>query len=1075
MKKKIYTISTSHLDTSWLWTQKETVKDYLPRTLKENFELFEKYPEYKFNFEGSYRYGLIEEYYPEDFEKLKHYINLGRWNPTGSCVENGDTNIPSPEALIRNILYGNAYFKEKFNKITNDIFLPDCFGFGRALPQIMAHSGLIGFSTQKLSWGASINPPFEFGKWKGLDGSFVYTSLKPGNYSTIFKEIRSKDTLEKIKINESTSNIPFTMLYYGTGDRGGSPHPQSMDVLLKEMKENNNQEAEIVCGSMVEFFNDLKGLDEKQGNLGEFDKEFLMTTHGVGSYTSRTASKRLNKRCENLLDISEKANSLASILGCKSYPEEQINFAWMRVLEHHFHDDITGTSFMECYKKNWNDYFLALNIARGEYTSSIASIERNFDTSKLHNPILVFNPNQDETTSTISLNLDIDARMIKVVDLESLEYPAIYQNGKVEFSATISGNTLKVFDIVPSDKEYTNSSLIVKNNLIENERYKVLLDTDYNISSIYDKRYQIELLKEPIRYNLSRDYDSIQWPAWEIKYSDNIRKPYGYFKEGTIKILEDSPLKVALEISRTFNKSTLKTIISLLKDSDRIDVYNELLWHEDTTNLKVSFPLSISSDHASYDIGIAKYDRPNNTELLYEVPTQKFARVENDKIGVSILTDSRQGFDKPKDNEIRLTVVHTPFSNYRYECSQHLLDFGLNIFSYSITSSLPNEDNSIREAENFTKPLNTFKMGIHSGLLQNDLTLLSLSDNKARVMCFKKALNSNAYVLRVVDYYGKGINSLNVKFLSNITSLYEARGDEEIIQELEYNSNSFTFSLKPYEIKTFLIEFDSSIVQEDFNYAKLPFNKVGITSNSNRSSSTLKKKISIPKELIKNDIISSKSINYKIERNKELNVLEFDNQVLELNKNFKYAYLLLLNLGKDTNIKLNNQDVIIQNSFENLGSWDLYGLKEYGYTKPIPQTYTFTHYHKNSSDQVLDNLYLYSVKIKIDQDRLKLTKNRNLVLVAMTYSNIDNEIECFDKLVDTLDKRKFDYKLSKEEIKYTKEPIDERIKDIFKDRRKVKYVNWWGGHCLQSPSDFYQMKTEKKNFERRKKLNVEEK
>lgn len=58
----------------------------------------------------------MEEYYPELFEKMKEYIKNGRWNVCGSAFENGDTNIPSPEALFRNILFGNSYFDEKFGK-----------------------------------------------------------------------------------------------------------------------------------------------------------------------------------------------------------------------------------------------------------------------------------------------------------------------------------------------------------------------------------------------------------------------------------------------------------------------------------------------------------------------------------------------------------------------------------------------------------------------------------------------------------------------------------------------------------------------------------------------------------------------------------------------------------------------------------------------------------------------------------------------------------------------------------------------------------------------------------------------
>ena len=106
--KKIFTIATAHLDTCWLWTYEKSISTFVPATMKENFRLFEKFPDYKFNFEGSNRYEIMEEYYPEDFEKLKAYVKEGKWNPCGSCYENGDVNTPSPEALTRNIIYGNG-------------------------------------------------------------------------------------------------------------------------------------------------------------------------------------------------------------------------------------------------------------------------------------------------------------------------------------------------------------------------------------------------------------------------------------------------------------------------------------------------------------------------------------------------------------------------------------------------------------------------------------------------------------------------------------------------------------------------------------------------------------------------------------------------------------------------------------------------------------------------------------------------------------------------------------------------------------------------------------------------------
>jgi len=86
---------------------------------------------------------------------------------------------------MRQILYGNGYWKQEFGKTSADIFLPDCFGFGYALPSIAAHCGLKGFSSQKLTWGSSIPIPFQnIGRWVGPDGNSLIAVLQPGAYNS---------------------------------------------------------------------------------------------------------------------------------------------------------------------------------------------------------------------------------------------------------------------------------------------------------------------------------------------------------------------------------------------------------------------------------------------------------------------------------------------------------------------------------------------------------------------------------------------------------------------------------------------------------------------------------------------------------------------------------------------------------------------------------------------------------------------------------------------------------------------------------------------------------------------------
>ena len=257
-KKKIYTVATSHLDTIWSWDFETTVSKYIYDTLVDNFALFKKYPSYIFSFEGSYRYELMEEYYPELFEQMKEYIKQGRWHVTGSAFENGDTNCPSPEALFRNILIGNSYFDEKFGKRSCDIYLPDCFGFGWALPSIAHHANLKGFTTQKLAWGSAYGIPFDIGKWYGVDGNFIYASVNPHDYYYTLTKLRDWDFVtDKLKENEKYG-LDWTYMFHGIGDRGGAPEEKTVKFVDDEIKKNDSSDIEVVAASADQIYRDIE-------------------------------------------------------------------------------------------------------------------------------------------------------------------------------------------------------------------------------------------------------------------------------------------------------------------------------------------------------------------------------------------------------------------------------------------------------------------------------------------------------------------------------------------------------------------------------------------------------------------------------------------------------------------------------------------------------------------------------------------------------------------------------------------------------------------------------------------------
>ena len=94
-KVKAYMVSDAHLDTQWNWDIQTTINEYVWNTISQNLFLLKKYPEYVFNFEGGVKYAWMKEYYPEQYEEMKKFIEEGRWHIAGSSWEASDVLVPS--------------------------------------------------------------------------------------------------------------------------------------------------------------------------------------------------------------------------------------------------------------------------------------------------------------------------------------------------------------------------------------------------------------------------------------------------------------------------------------------------------------------------------------------------------------------------------------------------------------------------------------------------------------------------------------------------------------------------------------------------------------------------------------------------------------------------------------------------------------------------------------------------------------------------------------------------------------------------------------------------------------------
>ncbi|MGH9393498.1 MAG: alpha-mannosidase, partial [Terriglobales bacterium] len=252
----LFVVGYAHLDTEWRWDYPQVINEYLKDTLDKNFALIQKYPHYIFNFTGANRYAMFQEYYPERFVQLKQYIAEGRWFPGGASMEENDVNSPNAESILRQVLYGNEYFRKEFGKAAVDYMLPDCFGFPASLPSILSHAGLLGFSTQKLNsgWqpaarvGGPDSPegtpegiPFNVGVWTGPDGHSILGAVNPGSYSggvttdltkaPLANLVPYAHGLDAVTDDGRVSGLYTDYHYVGTGDIGGSPDEESVKIM----------------------------------------------------------------------------------------------------------------------------------------------------------------------------------------------------------------------------------------------------------------------------------------------------------------------------------------------------------------------------------------------------------------------------------------------------------------------------------------------------------------------------------------------------------------------------------------------------------------------------------------------------------------------------------------------------------------------------------------------------------------------------------------------------------------------------------------------------------------------------
>jgi len=1134
----LYAVGYAHLDTEWRWEYPRTIQEYLSKTLRNNFALADKYPHYIFNFTGANRYRLMKEYYPADFAKLKRYVAAGRWFPAGSSMEEGDVNSPNAESILRQILYGNTFFRREFGIASSEYMLPDCFGFPASLPSILHHAGIKGFSTQKLSAAWQPAPhvggvessektpegiPFNVGIWEGTDGSSVIAALNPLTYGSQVtydltktpppppppdpnltvqqNSLRTRpreDWVKRLQINANLTGIKADYHYVGTGDIGGAPTEASvklMEAIVTKGKASlpnppsipaqweSGQEPEeshsspvpvgdgpiqVVWSKADQMFNDILKCCNTD-NLPRYKGDLELVNHSAGSISSEAYFKRWMRKNESLADAAEKASLAAAWLGGRPYPLARLNAAWTLVMAGQFHDLLPGTATPKAFEFGWNDEIIAMNQFAGVLASATEAVASAMNTQAQGTPIIVYNPLNVEREDIVEARIQFPngiPRSVRVTGPEGKEMPAQVsadkqETAKVLFLAHVPSVGYAVFDVQPTEPRPSTSELKVSESLLENARYSVKLDQNGDVSSIFDKEVNRELLSAPIRLAISVDNPE-HWPAWNMDFADEQRAPKAYVSgPAQIRVVEDGPARVAVEVEReTEGSKFVQTVrLSAGDAGNRVEFANRIDWKTKGVNLKATFPFSASNQMATYNWDIGTLQRPNAAERQFEVASHQLIDLtdQGGAYGVTLLTDCKNASDKPSDTTVRLTLIRTPGTRGGY-ADQGTQDLGHHDIVFGLAGHKGDwrEGQTDWQAYRLNDPLVAFESTNHSGALGNQFSFVKVNNRRIRMLALKKAEESEEIVVRVVEVDGRPASNVHLAFASPIFAAREINGQEQPIGPAKIQTGELVASFNAYQPRSFAIKLKAAgtkVAVPQFATVELPYD-VSVASQENRPASgcfdcsfdlpTATQGKALPAEMLP-DKIDYAGVSFRLAPaiTGRFNAVTTDGQTIHLPAGqFNRLYLLAAAANGDQKgefkVGEKSVDLNVQDWTGFVGQWDdrtwktaeepipqrggappqgsrpQFRLNEYGemigirpgYIKRADIGWFASHRHDSAASNepyAYSYLFAYAIDVPSGAPTLTLPRNRNIRILAVTAANQNPRARPAQPLYDVLE------------------------------------------------------------------------
>ena len=631
-------VAHSHLDIAYYWRRIHSVQKNL-RTVLIQLRLMDKYPDFRYAHTQAFTYETLEKYYPEVFAELKEKIAAGRFEPVGAMYVESDCNLPSAESLIRQCLYGQQYFREKFGLTVNSCWLPDVFGNSWILPQILKKSGVDYFVSNKMStWNDTNRFPHNNFIWRGIDGTEVFACVPPTHFITWNMPSQIQENWEAYQEKNSGGQ---TLNMFGYGD-GGSGATEEMVELMHRFGSVSvmPQTAHVSAKAFLE--KNLKGNDA----LECWDGELYLEMHR-GTFTTKSELKRYNRLLENKFRTAE----LVSVIRRRSgapYPAERLRDLYKKLLVNQFHDILPGSHITPVYRD-----------AIADYQEIDAALDEIIGSGNGY-----FNPLSFDRTQAVFLE-DEKGNDVREGKRGIWRLPGKGMLSCIDFEGTADDT----------------SWITVHGLQTETPFYSVRFAQDGSFLSLYDKALAREWVQND--FNKLRIYDDRpgNYDAWDIlpNYADRqieigIREPLHFVSADG----ECARFEAVLSTER----SVWRLIIRLFRAARTIEVENDVNWNEKHKLAKMLFSCNLLTRELVSDTsaGFIRRETHRNTtwqQARFEVCQHKWSDMSETGGGIALINEGKYGIGA-RNNEMSLSLLRATIR------PDPTSDIGRHHFSYLI-------------------------------------------------------------------------------------------------------------------------------------------------------------------------------------------------------------------------------------------------------------------------------------------------------------------------------------------------------------------------------------------------------